>query len=84
MLLFGPTDPDIWAPLHAGIQIVRADDETMPGIALADVQAAVRERLALALTTEDAENTEDTEEEISFAAPGEALSIFRRPWIRRV
>ncbi len=47
VLLFGPTDPDIWAPLHTGIQIVRANDETMPGIALADVQATVRERLAL-------------------------------------
>ncbi len=41
VLLFGPTDPDIWAPLQPGVIVVRSPDETLPGLALETVRAAV-------------------------------------------
>ncbi len=41
VLLFGPTDPDIWAPLHPGVIVLRSPDETLPGLPLETVRAAV-------------------------------------------
>ncbi len=42
VLLFGPTDPDIWAPPHPGMHVLRSANGTMGGITLEEVQAAVR------------------------------------------
>lgn len=41
VLLFGPTDPDIWAPLQPGVVVVRSPDETLPGLPVETVRAAV-------------------------------------------
>ncbi len=41
VLLFGPTDPDIWAPLQKDVIILRSADETLAGLALETVRAAV-------------------------------------------
>ena len=46
VLLFGPTDPDIWAPPYPSVRVLRADDETMTGLPLETVRAAVAEALA--------------------------------------
>jgi heptosyltransferase-3 len=42
LLLFGPTDPDIWAPPCRAVTVLRSPDGLMPGLELAAVQAAVR------------------------------------------
>ena len=41
LLLFGPTDPAIWAPANPQVRVLRAPSLTMDGISLADVMAAV-------------------------------------------
>lgn len=41
LLLFGPTDPTIWAPGNPQVGVLRAPSLTMDGISLADVMAAV-------------------------------------------
>ena len=41
VLLFGPTDPDIWAPLQPTVTVVRSPDETLPGLPVSTVQGAV-------------------------------------------
>ena len=46
VLLFGPTDPDIWAPPYPFVRVLRAGDESMPGLEPAAVRAAVIETLA--------------------------------------
>ena len=45
LLLFGPTDPDIWAPPHGTVQVVRAPDGTLSTLN----PAAVRDAVAAAL-----------------------------------
>lgn len=45
ILLFGPSDPAIWAPLNSRVKILRAPSQTMSGIALAEVLEAVRQEL---------------------------------------
>jgi heptosyltransferase-2 len=47
LLLFGPTDPAIWAPPNPQVRILRSADLTMKGIELGDVLAAL-ERLPCA------------------------------------
>ena len=44
-LLFGPTDPDLWAPPYPAVEIVRAPDGTMDSLTLATVRAAVEAAL---------------------------------------
>ena len=41
VLLFGPTDPDIWAPPHPAVKVLRSADETLAGLSLETVRAAV-------------------------------------------
>jgi ADP-heptose:LPS heptosyltransferase len=41
LLLFGPTEPAIWAPQNPEVRILRSADLTMKGIALADVWTAL-------------------------------------------
>jgi len=41
LLLFGPTDPAIWAPQNPQVRILRSSDLTMKGIELGDVVAAL-------------------------------------------
>ncbi len=48
VLLFGPTDPDIWAPPYPTVEIVRAPDGFMGSLDLETVQAAVEGALAKA------------------------------------
>ncbi|MEO7725381.1 MAG: glycosyltransferase family 9 protein [Chthoniobacterales bacterium] len=45
LLLFGPTDPAIWAPTNLQVRVLRAPSLTMDGISLADVMAAVDDAL---------------------------------------
>ena len=46
VLLFGPTDPDIWAPPQPQVRVVRSPDETLVGLPLETVKAVVTEALA--------------------------------------
>ena len=46
VLLFGPTDPDIWAPPYPSVRVLRSTDETMHGLATGTVRAAVTDALA--------------------------------------
>lgn len=43
LLLFGPTDPGIWAPANPQVRILRAENRTMDGIEVAPVLQALRE-----------------------------------------
>ncbi len=45
VVLFGPTDPDIWAPPGPGIEVVRAGSPLMRDLPLEAVQNAVAARL---------------------------------------
>ena len=47
VLLFGPTDPDIWAPPQPGIVVLRSADETLPGIEVETVSRAIANALQL-------------------------------------
>ena len=47
VLLFGPTDPDIWAPLRPGVIVVRSPNETLPGLPVETVRAAVANALKI-------------------------------------
>ena len=42
LLLFGPTDPAVWAPQNPQVRVLRAADLTMTGIAVEEVTAALR------------------------------------------
>ncbi len=48
VLLFGPTDPDLWAPPYPHTEILRAADGFMASLTLETVQSAVDEALAKA------------------------------------
>ncbi len=41
LLLFGPTDPAVWAPENANVRVLRAADRTMPGIEVHEVLGAL-------------------------------------------
>jgi len=41
LLLFGPTDPAIWAPANPQVRVLRASNLTMDGIGVGEVRAAV-------------------------------------------
>lgn len=45
VLLFGPTDPAVWAPQNAGVKVVIADSGDLRQISVEMVQAAVKEAL---------------------------------------
>ncbi len=47
VLLFGPTDPDLWAPPYPAVRIVRAPEPHMGSLAVADVRAALPSWLTL-------------------------------------
>jgi heptosyltransferase-2 len=44
-LLFGPTDPAVWAPANEGVAILQAPDNDLAGLPVAVVQEAVAARL---------------------------------------
>jgi len=46
LLLFGPTDPDIWAPANPGVQVLRAPAGKMENLDLQAVQEAIRQALS--------------------------------------
>ena len=46
LLLFGPTDPDVWAPPYPHIRILRSPEPHMGSLSERAVQDAVAERLA--------------------------------------
>ena len=41
LLLFGPTDPGVWAPPHEQVRVLRAPDGNLPGLPVATVFAAL-------------------------------------------
>ena len=43
LLLFGPTDPAIWAPANRQVRVLRSPSLAMAGIEVSDVVAALRE-----------------------------------------
>ena len=45
LLLFGPTDPDIWAPLSGQVTIIRAPGDDLPHLPLETVAQALAEAL---------------------------------------
>jgi len=45
VLLFGPTDPDVWAPRNKNVQILRAQSGKLSDLGIASVQAAVATQL---------------------------------------
>ena len=45
VLLFGPTDPDVWAPRNKNVQILRAQSGKLRDLKIASVQAAVATQL---------------------------------------
>ncbi len=47
VLLFGPTDPDIWAPLQPGIVVLRSPDDLLSGLTVEAVRAAVADALQI-------------------------------------
>ncbi|MGI9240621.1 MAG: glycosyltransferase family 9 protein [Verrucomicrobiales bacterium] len=44
VLLFGPTDPEIWAPLNEGVNVVRAPEGKLAELSVADVVGLVNDR----------------------------------------
>lgn len=46
VLLFGPTDPDIWAPANRNVTVLRAPDGALKNLQAIHVAAAVREMLS--------------------------------------
>ena len=40
ILLFGPTDPDVWAPINDNVQILRAPNGRVSDLRLEQVEAA--------------------------------------------
>jgi heptosyltransferase-2 len=45
VLLFGPTDPDVWAPRNKNVQILRAQSGKLSDLKIASVQAAIATQL---------------------------------------
>jgi heptosyltransferase-2 len=41
ILLFGPTDPDVWAPMNRNVRVIRGANGSMKNIALAEVADAI-------------------------------------------
>jgi heptosyltransferase III len=41
LLLFGPTDPGVWAPPHEQVRVLRAPDGNLPGLPVATVFATL-------------------------------------------
>ena len=41
LLLFGPTDPGVWAPPHEQVRVLRAPDGNLPGLPVSTVFAAL-------------------------------------------
>ena len=46
LLLFGPTDPAVWAPTNPDVEILRAPGHSLPNIAVDDVEREVRRILS--------------------------------------
>ncbi len=46
VLLFGPTDPDVWAPPCPAVTVLRSGTGLMPGLSVPAVQEAVRDCFA--------------------------------------
>ena len=49
VLLFGPTDPAIWAPQNPQVRILRSSNLTMTGIELPEVMAATADAISVTL-----------------------------------
>lgn len=45
VLLFGPTDPEVWAPANSKVQVLRAATKIVADISLEEVEAAIRYEL---------------------------------------
>ena len=45
ILLFGPTDPDVWAPTNTNVQVLRAPRGRLGDLKLGDVEAALTDAL---------------------------------------
>lgn len=45
LLLFGPTDPDVWAPPHPGVRVLRAPGGNLTALDVATVRGALEETL---------------------------------------
>jgi heptosyltransferase-2 len=48
MLLFGPTDPAVWAPANPGVTVIAAPDGDLGRLTVSDVQEAVERELSAA------------------------------------
>jgi heptosyltransferase-3 len=48
ILLFGPTDPDIWAPMNENVEVIRAVSGKLSDIGIIEVEAALAAALSAA------------------------------------
>jgi heptosyltransferase-2 len=48
ILLFGPTDPDVWAPMNENVQVIRAASGKLGDLGIIEVEAAVAAALSAA------------------------------------
>ena len=48
ILLFGPTDPDVWAPMNENVEVIRAVSGKLSDLGIIEVEAAVAAALSAA------------------------------------
>jgi len=48
ILLFGPTDPDVWAPMNENVEVIRAVSGKLSDLGIIEVEAAVSAALSAA------------------------------------
>jgi heptosyltransferase-3 len=48
ILLFGPTDPDVWAPMNQNVEVIRAVSGKLSDLGIIEVEAAVAAALSAA------------------------------------
>jgi heptosyltransferase-2 len=47
VLLYGPTDPDVWAPANPGVRVIRAPDQNLANLGMETVSAAMDEMMGM-------------------------------------
>ena len=48
ILLFGPTDPDVWAPMNENVEVIRAASGKLGDLGIIEVEEAVATALSAA------------------------------------
>ena len=61
VLMFGPTDPGVWAPRNSQVRVVRAASKSLDDVQVTDVERAARLIIDGSLTTRSSRASEDGE-----------------------